>query len=200
MKFLLHLCWIIYLGYYPLPESVMIIVTLMIVSFFERVWWRPTSKEKFFELMHQQIIVPKNIELMSQVAIVFLKSKNEYLWPATINIDQWFEYGVNAHVHHETNLWAPAEMLTESKIEDRSNETYSLGHEENLVAPNRATRICVMNCTERRERNNEQQESAPRIDSRKTIDLHKLTNRAYCRGWAYCMYKNLRHKLLTWER
>ena len=76
------------------------------------------------------------MELMSQAAIAFLKSNNEYLWPATINIDQWFESGVNAHVHHETHLWAPAEMLTESKKEDRSNETYSLGHKANLVAPN----------------------------------------------------------------
>ena len=44
---------------------------------------------------------------------------------------------VNARVRHETHLPAPAEMLTESKKEDRSNGTCPLDIKANSVAPNR---------------------------------------------------------------
>ena len=37
--------------------------------------------------------------------------------PTTLNVDQWFETGVNDHVRHETYLPATARMLNESKKE-----------------------------------------------------------------------------------
>ena len=57
--------------------------------------------------------------------------------PSILSVDQWFETSVNAHLRDETHLPAPAEMLTESKKEDRSNGTCPPGHRANSVALNR---------------------------------------------------------------
>ena len=59
--------------------------------------------------------------------------------PTTLNVDQWFETGVNDHVHRETHLPAPAEVLIESKKEDHSNGTRPPGRKANSVAPNTNT-------------------------------------------------------------
>ena len=60
--------------------------------------------------------------------------------PATLNVDQWFETGINDHLRDETHLPAPAaEMLTESKKEDHSNGTRPPGRKANSVSPNTNT-------------------------------------------------------------
>ena len=43
----------------------------------------------------------------------------------TLNVNQWFETSVDSHVRHETHLPAhmTTEMLTEVRIEYRTNET-----------------------------------------------------------------------------